>query len=149
MSRSWRLQNIDTGDATMQAGSMDVEFADGGVDELTDPLAVLEQRIEKSSVEPQGSNPFLAGWGSAFALLLGQKMVPAQIAREVGAGLRTMFSALIAEQQRTRLRILLDPRELISALLQSSTFVDVDQLVVSAVVGTEAGTTAAPAAVVR
>jgi hypothetical protein len=146
VSVAWKLHNIETGDGTMQAGKMDISFDDdGGVDELTDPEAVLSQRIEKCCVEPQGSNPFSSGWGSPFANTLGEKMVPAERGREVAAGLRLMIGALISEQTRVARKVPLDPAETVVGLASSQIAFSPDTMTVDAIVRTGSGATNATA----
>lgn len=141
MGKSWKLRNVVTGDSTMVRGQMDISIVEGSVEELTAPLDIVAQRIEKATVEPKGSNRFSPNWGSRAATLIGRKLVPAEVAREVGTDLRLMVDALIVEQSRVARAVPLDPAETIVRLGNVSVSVVDDTIGVTAhvVVGDGAG----------
>lgn len=143
MAKSWRMVNLVTGDATMQRGKMDIAFddANGRVDELLEPDAILQQRVEKSSIEDQGSNRFALGWGFIGRRLLGAKNAATEIARELGSSLRQMIDALIAEQTRVARRVPLAPEETLTGLRGSKATIELDTIVLEARLGTGDGST--------
>ena len=143
MGKSWKLINVVTGDSKMRRGQMDVEFVDGSVVELTEPEAIVAQRIEKASVEPQGSNRFAPGWGSIFRALLAAKMVAGEIVREIGTGLRLLVDALIVEQSRVARRMPLQPAETVVGLNSATVGIGTDTIEVEARIAIGDGTTAA------
>lgn len=142
MGISWALHNVDTNDDTMVRGRMDVSFDDGSVVPLTAPLDVVAQRVEKCTVEPRGSNRFSSNWGSRAATLIGRKLAPTQITRELGTDMRLMIDGLIFEQARVARTVTLDPAETIARLGDTSVYVVDDTIGVTAHIVVGDGTVA-------
>lgn len=116
MGKSWKLFNVDTGGTEMVKGRMTVRLVEGSVEELTAPLDIVEQRVGKCTVEPKFSNRFSQNWGSRAATLIGKKLVPAEVAREIGTDLRSMVDGLIVEQTRVSRSVPLAPEETVVRL---------------------------------
>lgn len=124
----------------MQRGKMDVSFLEGSVVETSGPEATLAQRVEKSTVERQGRNRFSPGWGSVLESLFGLKLVPAEIAREVGTSIRLMIASMVVEQARVVRAVVLDPAEVLVGLLGTRVTSLFSRIDVVASIATGAGT---------
>lgn len=139
MSKSWRLQNVK-GLEEFEPGFMDIELVDGSVTEITNPVEVLNQRLQKCAIEPQGTNRFARGWGSVFRLILGEKALTESVLKEIGASIRVMTDELIAQQRDSLQRLNLALGELIERVDKVVIRIVTSSIKVSIRVVTQAGT---------
>lgn len=95
---------------------MDIAFDRGRVTEIVEPASVLDQRVQKCSVDRRGDSRF-ADWGSDFRQLLGKKLLRTAVLHAAGNGIQNMVDRLIGMQGEVRTRIQLDPAERISRVV--------------------------------
>lgn len=112
-SFSWLLVN-NQGTTDMIPGEMDIVFRNGKPLELTQAVLVLDQRVRKSTIEPQGSNAFAANWGSILKRLVGRKNLQESTLKDVARSIEEMFVELILLQTEAQERLDLEPAELIA-----------------------------------
>lgn len=110
MPRTWELHNV-TGRAGFEDGWMDLTWEGGAPVELTNPAAVLNQRVQKATVEARGSNLFEPRWGSDFGHRLGTKLMGEATLQDIGSALSVMVASLAAMDREDAGRLGLKPDE--------------------------------------
>jgi hypothetical protein len=149
MSLSWQLFNVYTGDSTLVRGQMDIDIEEGAAVNLPSPDLIASQVVGKSSIERQGSNPFSPTWGGPFDNLLGTKMLPQQVAKQVGSGLRTMITGLVSAQNQIARVVSLDPAETIIGLTAAQVAIATDTLTVVAQIATGDGSQTTASSIIQ
>lgn len=118
MSKSWKLHNVD-GSSDFIKGQMDISFVNGSVEEITSPVEIINQRLQKCIIEPRASNVFSPLWGFNPTQVI-TKNFGSNTATVLASLVDDMFTGLISSQKEVQLRISLAPAELIDSLREVS-----------------------------
>lgn len=139
MPRTWALHNV-TGADGFEVGWMDLEWVDGAPSELTDPLGVVGQRVQKATAEAAGSNLFEPRWGSAFGSRLGSKLLGQATLRELGGIVAATMNNLITMDREDAARLGLVPGEILAQATKIEVLTDGTAVAMIVTLVTAAGT---------